>query len=446
MQPPRLTLPRHVLVATLPRLLRELQPAWGLAATVTRADRIEFLLPRLEVSAEPPVAWRTPGEHQLPFIVRAGSDWRAPETWDAWLGTMNISHGTLGLVALIADGEALGWVHGEVWRPIGEFHWPGPGMERTRVPVPAGSEDDAGDQSSERDSRLAGALSKPVLSRLRNLAFVVVGVSRVGSLVAHSLARWGVRRIALIDPDAVEPHNADAGEFDLALDEGKPKVKAVARALARLPPASRRVDQINQRLLAPLAFSAAREADVIISCVDDDGARLVASTIAASHLRIHLDIGVQVNSDDTGGRTAGADIRLILPEDPPGCLACFGGFARPDALRRAAGFDTSPPLAWNEVRAGSLRTVNQIAAHLGLRLIERLVSGEVSRSTWLRYEDAPLPTLREIVPRRSWTCPLCFSYLGLGDAIYQDRDLHLRRLVRAIAGVRQDSGASQENG
>jgi hypothetical protein len=200
------------------------------------------------------------------------------------------------------------------------------------------------------------------------------------------------------------------------------------------------VQRIQLPVLAPLAFSAVRAADVIISCVDDDGARLVAALIAASHLRIHLDIGVQVSAGDDGRRSAGADVRLIMPEAPTACLACFGGFAQPEGLRRMAGFDRSTPREWNLQRAGSLRTVNQIAAHLGLRMIEQLVSGELTTSSWLRYEEGPRPAVREIVPRRPWHCPVCGDCFGIGDAVLQDLDLRLRRIVRAIA----DAGAPVE--
>ena len=436
MHAPRLTLPRDVLAATLPRLLADAQAAFGLAGKVARVDRNEYLLGRLKVSPEPPPGWRRPAEHQVPFVLRTGAQWRAPLAWEAWLREQRIdAASTLGLVAVTPAGEAIGWVHGETWQPIGGFNWPGTGMERLSVRV--SGKDEGDEPTSARDSRLAGALSPPVLSRLRGLEFAVVGVSRAGSLVAHSLARWGVRRLALIDPDLVEPHNADAGEFDPELDEGRPKVAAAAKSLLRLPPAGRQVHQIHQPLLAPLAFSAARMADVIITCVDDDGARLTASVLAASHLRVHLDIGVQVSVDSAGRRSAGADIRLVLPEAAPWCLACLGGFAQADSLRRLAGFDKTPAPEWNRLRAGSLRTVNQIAVHLGLRLIERLVSGEITRSTWLRYEDNPVPTLREIVLRRPWNCDLCGRFLGIGDAVYQDRDLRMRQLVRSIAGLRE---------
>jgi hypothetical protein len=435
---PRLTVSRQTLEKLVPELLATERPAFALASKVTLAEGDEYLIAQAEVGATPPAAWRTPGRHQTPFILRSGERWRAPAAWQAWLQSQGLLQHAIGLAAFTSEGDALGWVHDGQWRCIRTFNWPGPGMERLSYPAAQ-----AAGEIPERDSRLAGALSAPVLARLRSLSFAVVGVSRLGSLVAHTLARWGVRRIALIDPDVVEPHNADAGEFFPHLDDAAPKVKAVARAIGRLLPADRRVQAWAEPLHAPLAFAAARAADVIVSCVDDDGARLLAAVLAASHLRVHLDLGTHVRADAAGRRSAGADIRLVLPEDPPWCLACYGGFAGAEALRRLAGFDVSPAPPWSALRAGSLRTVNQIAAHLGLRLIERLASGDVARSTWLRYEDAPMPSLREIVPQRAWGCPLCSQYCGIGDAICLERDLRLRRLARALAGAQDPAWPSR---
>jgi len=52
--------------------------------------------------------------------------------------------------------------------------------------------------------RLIGALGgADVWDRLTGLHYTLVGLGRTGSLVAHTLARRGARRLTLIDPDAV---------------------------------------------------------------------------------------------------------------------------------------------------------------------------------------------------------------------------------------------------
>lgn len=434
----KLTLPNSALQAALAGLVngKDLQIASGVAGEVSGARCSEFVVPRLVVNPGPQIDWSSLSSRQVPFLMRLGEAWRDPAECLSWLQNyrIDIEGRRIGLISVSPQGQTVGWIYepnARQWVPFSEFSWPGPMMGLDRQgPDSIFNEVDNSDDGP--DSRLAGALSKAGLARLRSMRFAVVGVSRVGSLVAHTLARWGVMHITLIDMDVVEPHNADCGEFDANLDEGRKKVAVVAKSIRKLLPAGARVETYDQSILSALAFSACSTADCIISCVDDDGARLIAATLANSYLRVHLDIGTQVTRDEGGKAIAGADVRLLLPSDQPRCLNCFGGFAQSDALRRLGGIETAPPPKWNILRAGSLRTVNQIAAHAGLRLIERLVNGDVSGSTWLRYEEAVQPSLREIVPARPWRCPICANCHGIGDAILDERDLRIKRLARAI--------------
>lgn len=435
----RLTLPRDVLLGALPALMADgaAPLAWGMAARAGRLRGDEFILSRLAPGTADGIAKAQDNRHQVPFVLRFGKAWDNPAAWAEWLSASGIAveGRSIGFVALDGETRATGWVlEANGWSPIAEFCWPGNGMARAGVrdTPPADDDDSESDDANGRDSRLAGALTPQGLARLRSMSYAVIGVSRVGSLVAHTLMRWGVRRILLVDPDRVEPHNADAGEFHPAFDEGSEKVEAVARTLRPLLRPGASIDVYANTLATPMPYSACRSADCLITCVDDDGARLQAAALAASYLRLHLDIGTQVFRQDDGSLQVGADIRLLVPADRPRCLNCFGGFAQADALRRTAGLDDAPPLPWNALRAGSLRTVNQIAAHAGLRLLERLVTGTLAGSTWLRYEETPLPSLREIVPHRPWTCPLCSTTYGIGDALFDERDLRIRRLARAV--------------
>lgn len=446
----RLTIPRQILLNALPALL-DGHVAWGLAAKATLAETEEFLLARLESGSAPAAEWGIDTDGKLPFLLRAGEAWRNGKAWQDWLAQVGIDQARpLGIAAVTAEGGATGWIRTDgsrPWQALAEIRLPGAGMVHTGITGEAPPQNSQGDDKAAegsvagRYSRLAGALSPAVLSRLQDLSYAVIGVSRMGSHVAHGLCRLGCRYIILVDPDTVESHNADVGLFHPHHDEGRHKSAVVARDLRRLAAPGGRVDEYTQTLQSPLPLSAVREADVIISCVDDDGARVVAALLAASHLRIHLDLGAGVQAADGNCRIAGADIRLVVPEDRPRCLFCFGGLAQPGDLRRLAGFDNSPPPTWDTLRAGSLGSVDEIAVGLGRRLIERLVAGDISRSTWLRYEDAPLPTLRETTPRQPWNCPVCGPAWGIGDAIFTKMDLRLRHLARVIPEAAGKAGA-----
>jgi hypothetical protein len=102
-------------------------------------------------------------------------------------------------------------------------------------------------------------------------------------------------------------------------------------------------------------------------------------------------------------------VRLILPGD--GCLECWGGLA--DAQARGPGSD------WREERAGSLRTLNQTAAHLGLTLLEQLLAARVHGSTWLRVEIAAdgVPAVERVARTPRSDCPGCAeSFRGKNTA------------------------------
>lgn len=424
----RLAVARHALLAALPSLLTGDNTGWGLAGVAEFKERDELLIPALEIAPVAPKAWMDAAgdstNGRLPVAIHAGKQWTSAAAWADWLDAIAPVPSGIVMVAVSAEGDMVGWVRRKNLQPFSS-------IQEFNIGRQSITETPTRELGEGRYSRLSGALGAHTLDELQRLHVAVIGVSRTGSRLAHALARLGVKHLTLIDGDAVEPHNADIGEFHPSLDEGISKIKAVHKGISSLLRPGCEVSGFPMRLGDPLPFVSVREADILATCVDDDGARLLAAVIGSAYLRPHLDIGVQVLAGADGLRTAGADIRLTLPGER--CIACLGGFADPVALRRQVGFKAPQRLAWPEGRAGSLASINHIAVGLGLRLVERYVAGEISRSTWLRYEDSPMPTLREVVPHHPPSCKLCSSFSGIGDAILEERDIRLRRLVAAIA-------------
>jgi hypothetical protein len=284
-------------------------------------------------------------------------------------------------------------------------------------------------EDAERWSRLIGALGgADVWERLRALEFCIIGAGRTGSLVATTLARGGVRSLTLVDPDVLEWHNLDAMDAVTAHDLGRLKVEAIAEHLQRDLPHIR-ITAFPRSLMTVAARTRVKSADVLICCVDDDAARLVAAALASCYLKPLLDLGTGIFHDGpptsltpspnrpiaASSRSLGADIRLILPGD--GCLLCWGGVA--DARGALARWHTGVLRPrWDEERAGSLRSLNALAAHLGIRLLEDLVAGGLDHSVWLRFEtdDQGSPSLRQLPSLRRPNCRLC-SLLGVGDVL-----------------------------
>jgi molybdopterin/thiamine biosynthesis adenylyltransferase len=289
-----------------------------------------------------------------------------------------------------------------------------------------------------------GALGgEEIWQRLVGLRIAVIGCGRTGSLVAVNLARLGVRRLTLIDPDSVEPHNL--GEMDAVTDAdlGRPKVEAIADHLRSLvPQGPTSLLPIVAPIAEPAALAATKACDVLFCCADNDAARLATAILATLYHKVLLDIGTGIHftmTDDPirnpqrrpelaegseiRNREMGADVRLILPGD--GCLLCRGNLT--DYARAVDDLCNHRPPAslqrehrdWRRQRAGSLRTLNQLAAALGVQMLQDLVAEHLRTSTWAHAGfDAvgrltvEYPSMQP--PAGSDGCALC-TKAGLGD-------------------------------
>lgn len=256
--------------------------------------------------------------------------------------------------------------------------------------------------------------------------------------MAHSLSRMGLRELTLVDPDRVETYNV--GEMDgVYLDQvGWPKVAAVARvfqtAAAGLADSLERyrIEAVGESILSLAGLEKAKGAEVIFCCVDDAAARLAVSFLAAVYLRPLFDVGTGIfrgsparQQHDLGGqatandvRRLGADIRLLLPGEH--CLYCLGGIAGfPQVRDRLLDLDVNEPReadAWQRERAGSLRSLNAVATHLAIRMLEDFIGERLRESTWLRLDvdQSGIPAIVRNRTTRTARCPLC-ALAGQGD-------------------------------
>lgn len=242
---------------------------------------------------------------------------------------------------------------------------------------------------AERWSRTLGALGEETWRRARGWSFALLGAGRSGSVVGHLLALVGAgARVVVIDGDVLERGNLDGVLGATARDIGRNKAEILAEQLRALR-GDLAVEAVPFWAQSPRALAALRGAEVIVTTVDRDAARLAAAIVAAADLRIHLDVGTGIFG--TGpSRRVGADVRLLLPGD--GCVCCVGGL-RDEGTARVELELTEPELAqrrtrinWRQERAGSLATVNAAAVGCALQLLLELAAGRATSSRWLRLE------------------------------------------------------------
>ena len=321
-------------------------------------------------------------------------------------------------------GRARGWVRSSgVWRPVERLNLPGAHMREAALRSEATSQAvqiasrEMQPGSMIRWSRTAGALGRENYARAAGLKIGIVGLGRLGSLLASRLVRFGVRRMVVADPDRVEQHNTGEGEFE-PLQEGLLKVHAWTRHITRTYPGLELVP-VGDTITSLAAVDALKGCDLLFSVPDQAGARLAAAGLAAAYCRPLIDVGSHVHRE--GLTSMGADIRLITPER---CLLCFGSVAREtEGVRLLESPDEEDRLMafrdWRQERPGSLASLNMTAAGIALRMFEDLVSGRIETSLWCHiefHENGQLQVSYPTPQARGTSLACACAISGWGDA------------------------------
>ena len=178
---------------------------------------------------------------------------------------------------------------------------------------------------ADLDDRQARALGNLGNSRLRNLSVAIVGAGGTGSPLAEILARMGVARLTVIDPDVVDtPSNLRRiiGSRRADLDSRTSKAALVARHVRDLELVDS-VDGIHADVRRNEVARHLLDADLVISTTDTHSSRALLNQIAMQFYVPVIDVGVKVGTARDGSVSGmPVDIRLLLPDQP--CLWCRG--------------------------------------------------------------------------------------------------------------------------
>jgi hypothetical protein len=275
--------------------------------------------------------------------------------------------------------------------------------------------------------RHAQAFGSGTTDLLRSMSVAVVGCSGTGSFVAEQLARLGVGRLVLVDPDIAEEKNlnriVNSGKEDVYL--ARPKVHVLASAIARMG-LNQEVMALQQTLLTPEAVKAVAECDVAFGCMDGVEGRHVLNRIAAFYLLPYFDVGVRLDADGTGGieRIAGA-VHYIQPGGSSLLSREVYTMARVDAesLRR-----TNLEMYRRLVREGYLRGVDEdrpavvsVNAFFASLVVNEFLArlhpyrntpNKNYASVAVNFSEMQFFTEPEAAP-----CPLLQKHVGRGDVV-----------------------------
>jgi len=278
----------------------------------------------------------------------------------------------------------------------------------------------------DRQVRAFGRAASTALGRLR---IGIVGCGGTGSAVASLLARIGVQRLALIDPDGVDETNLNRLHFSSRADASlhRKKVDVVGEGIANVGlPAS--LVRVPKNADHEEALEVLRACDIVFGCTDDHLGREVLNRLAYFYFIPVIDLGLLIEPNDAGGYDC-FDGRVTIVQPGYVCQGCrqlidpeqlhLESLRRdPQVLleRRRAGYvpedpDPSPVVVTFTTELACL-AVNELFHRLtGFRGVEQHCSEHVRQFQYLKDADT-LPGGKSRA-----ACKLCGQrrYDGRGD-------------------------------
>lgn len=275
--------------------------------------------------------------------------------------------------------------------------------------------------------RHAQAFGQGTAALLRQLSIAIVGCSGTGSIVAEQLARLGVGRLVLVDPDVVEEKNLNrilnAGKEDAYL--AHPKVRVVARAIAKMG-LNQEVLPIAGNLISADAVKRVAECDIVVGCTDGAEGRHMLNRLATFYTMPYFDVGVRLDADGKGGidSVSGA-VHYIQPG--LSSLLSRGAYdmkrVEAEEIRR-----TDPELYRRRVKEGYLRgvvedrpaviSVNMFFASLVVNeLLARIHAFRNSPNEQFAYVGGSLSEMQFYPESESAPCQVLQRHVGRGDVV-----------------------------
>ena len=200
-------------------------------------------------------------------------------------------------VIMLQSGELFGRVLNEVGEPVASFDAITSIGSDLRIWEPLRD-----NKVGAFAQRTGQAFGSGTIARLGRISAAVVGCSGTGSVVIEQLARLGVGRLVLIDPDVVEEKNLNRILNSTREDanEKRAKVHVLADAIRRMG-VVQEVVPLQENLASSEAIRAVADCDVIFGCVDSVEGRHILNRIATFYVLPYFDIGVRLDADGKGG-------------------------------------------------------------------------------------------------------------------------------------------------
>lgn len=274
-----------------------------------------------------------------------------------------------------------------------------------------------------RFNRNVRAFGGPIQTVLGDLTVAVIGCGGTGSSVIEQLARLGVRRFLLIDPDKLSLSNVTRVYGSTPEMVGTRKVDVAADLIASISPDAT-VTCVDAMLTVEATARKLQAVDLVFGCTDDNAGRMVLSRIASYLLTPVIDCGVLLTSSD-GGQLIGIDGRITILSPGSGCLVCRGRIDHARAaselltpeerVRRA---DEGYAVALPGIEPAVVTFTTAVASAAVSELLERLVGygpAPVPSEVILRLHEREVSTNR-LAPNPGHYCDPAAGKLGSANS------------------------------
>lgn len=209
------------------------------------------------------------------------------------------------------------------WLPVRDLFTVGSERLERQTSALLEADERPGRAEPETTLRLQSLMGTASARRLRAATVAVIGCSGTGSPAIEVLARAGVGRFVLVDPERLSPSNLERmhGAFHrhLSLTSLPYKVDLMREMIAEINPEAR-VTTFAGNVLHENVFHELLRCDLILGCVDSYHGRVALSDLAAHYLVPSLDVGLGMAGQDGRLTEQVVDITQFGPDLP--CAYC----------------------------------------------------------------------------------------------------------------------------
>ena len=218
---------------------------------------------------------------------------------------------------------------GGEWYPVTDLLTVGEHLEHDTCQVSDVADEDTDNDHEllpeSRTARLDSLLGRAASKRLTRSTVGVLGCSGTGSPAAHVLARAGVGRFILVDPQWLSRSNVErvhgSSFADFLLPEPPTKVASLARLIKGINPDAE-VVCIRGNVLDDLVSDALLECDLLLGCGDSQHCRAALGDLTSHFLLPSLEVSVAMRAKEGKLKLQLVEICYNAPQYP--CPFCLG--------------------------------------------------------------------------------------------------------------------------